>query len=90
MAVFETFKIFIIPLINHQNLPLNKIFASSSTLRIRFLYILIKDRNSTSFFHLEKISTSFTPKTKPSLLICFDAHPSSAPQQDFCQLHFAW
>jgi hypothetical protein len=44
MAAFETFKLLIIPLINHQNQPLDRIYVSPSTLRIKFSCTSVEDK----------------------------------------------
>jgi hypothetical protein len=48
LAVLKTFKLFIIPLINHQNQPLDRISASLSTLRSGFSCTLVGDRDLIS------------------------------------------
>jgi hypothetical protein len=60
MAAFKTIKLFIIPLINHQNQLLDWIYASLSTLRSRFSCALVGDKNliplpekKTTFLHIK-------------------------------------
>ncbi len=45
LATFKTSKRFIVPLINHQNQPLDKNFTSLNTLRNEFSYTLVGDWN---------------------------------------------
>jgi hypothetical protein len=53
LAALETSKLFIIPFINHQNQPLDWIFASLSTLRSEtFVYVL--ETKNQPFFFLKK------------------------------------
>jgi hypothetical protein len=49
MAALETSKLYIIPFINHQNRPLDWIFASMSTLCSGFSYTSIRDRDIIPF-----------------------------------------
>jgi hypothetical protein len=83
MAALETSKLLIIPLINNQNQPLYRIFASPSTLRNGFSYILIEDRNLITSLEQPLFHPLFFLKTKTTLFICFFAHPSVVPQRDF-------
>jgi len=87
LAVFETSKLFIIPLINHQNQPLDWISASPSTLRNEFSCTSVGHRNLIPLFQKPLL---FSRKTKTTLLICFVAHPFVTPPWDFCRLHFIW
>jgi hypothetical protein len=48
LATFETSKLLIIPLINHQNEPLDRKFASPSTVHNRFSFTLVGDRDLIS------------------------------------------
>jgi hypothetical protein len=51
LAILETSKLFIIPLVNHQNQPLDKNFASFSTLRNEVSYSSIRERDLKPIFH---------------------------------------
>jgi hypothetical protein len=84
LAIFQTSKFLIIPLINHQNQPLYKNFASLSTLRSGFFYTSIRNRDLK--INLQQPPWILKPKT--TLLICIVVHPSVVAPQGFHQAHF--
>jgi hypothetical protein len=85
MAALETSKLFIIPFINHQNQPLDRNFASFSTLRNEVSCISIQERDLKPIFH--NLLENLKPK-KTTLLICTTSHPSTVAPRDFRRTHF--
>ncbi len=86
LATLEISKLLIIPLINQQNQPLDRNYASLSTLHNEFSCISIWDRNLKN--NLPQSPWNWKPKT--TLLICTTTHPSTIASRDFHQAHFTW